>query len=70
MSKPESTKPVHLWDAIAVNLKTRKVRIFGENKTKENAEAISMMAVCRRGVDEEYYTEVPAGTYREGDTRQ
>lgn len=58
----------HLWDAIAVNLKTRKVRIFGTNETKDNAEAISTITVMRRGLDEEFYTEVEAGTYKEDDT--
>jgi hypothetical protein len=57
----------HLWDAIAVDHKTRKVRIFGEKKTLANAEAISAMAVMRRGCDEEFYTEVEAGTYKEAD---
>lgn len=56
-----------LFDAIAVNIKTNEVRIFGANKTKANAEAISSMAVMRRGCDKEFYTEVPAGTYKEGD---
>lgn len=56
------------YDAIAVNIDTRKIRIFGENKTKRNAEAISNMAVMRRGCDEEFYTEVPSGKYAEGDT--
>ena len=58
----------HLWDAIAVNIETSKVRIFGAGESKTNAEAISEMAVMRRGCDEEFYTEVPAGTYKEGDT--
>ena len=57
-----------LYDALAVNIETNKVRIFGENKTLPNAEAISAMAVMRRGLDEEFYAEAPAGTYKEGDT--
>lgn len=56
-----------LYDAIAVNIETSEVRLFGEGKTKDNAEAISKMAVLRRGCDEEFYTEVPTGTYKEGD---
>lgn len=56
-----------LFDAIAVNHETRKVRLFGERKTKDNAGAISSMAVMRRGLDEEFYTEVPTGKYKEGD---
>lgn len=56
-----------LWDAIAVNLETSKVRLFGESKTLENAQAISAMAIMRRGLDEEFYAEVHTGTYKEGD---
>lgn len=36
-------------------------------KTFENAEAISKMAIMRRGLDEEFYAEVPTLTYKEGD---
>lgn len=57
----------HFYDALAVNIETKKVRIFGEKKTLPNAEAISAMAVMRRGCDEEFYTEVPHGQYKEGD---
>lgn len=57
----------HLYDAIAVNIETKTVRVFDTNKTLPNAEAISAMAVMRRGVDEEFYTEVPAGQYKDGD---
>lgn len=66
--KTQAKKTEQLWDAIAVNIQTSKVRLFGERKTKDNAEAISMMAVMRQGCDTEFYTEVPTGTYKEGDT--
>lgn len=56
-----------LYDALAVNIETSKVRIFGQNKTLKNAEAISMMAIMRRGLDEEFYVEAPAGKFKEGD---
>lgn len=56
-----------LYDAVAVNIETRVVRLFGQNKTLANAEAISRMAIMRRGCDEDFYAEVPAGTYKEGD---
>lgn len=56
-----------LWDAIAVNIDDSTVRLFGEQKTLANAEAISAMAVMRRGVDEEFYTEVPTGVFKDGD---
>lgn len=55
------------YDVVAVSQKTSKVRLIGENKTKENAEAIETMAVIRRGVDEEFFATVPAGMYKEGD---
>lgn len=57
----------HLWDCVAVNLKTNEVHIMARNKTIENAEAITSMAVCRRGVDEEFFAEVVAGKYNDGD---
>lgn len=60
----------HLYDAIAVNIETSKVRIFDRNKTLRNAEVISAMAVMRLGVEEEFYTEVPTGKYNDGDTYQ
>lgn len=54
-------------DVIAVNLETKKVRIFARGKDEKNAEAIVNMAVIRRGVDEEFYTTTPDGKYNEGD---
>lgn len=56
------------YDVVAVNLNTRRVTaLFGERKTLKNAEAIVMMAVGRRGVDEEFYAEVPTGKFKVGD---
>lgn len=63
----EATNESQLWDAIAVNIETQVVRLFGQNKTLSNAEAISKMAIMRRGCDEDFYAEVPAGTYKDGD---
>lgn len=57
-------------DVVAVNLETRNVRIISANKTRENAEAIVSMAVARRGVEEEFFTIVPSGTYKNGDRWQ
>lgn len=54
-------------DVIAVNFDSRKVRLIAENKTERNAEAIVMMAVGRRGVDEEYFDTVEHGKYKDGD---
>lgn len=58
---------VYLYDVVAINIATGKVRLLAENKSEANAEAIVKMAVMRRGVDEECYAEVPAGKYKEGD---
>ncbi len=55
-----------LYDVVAVSLKTNKVRILASEKTKPNAEAIVNMAIARRGLDEEFYAEVPANEYRDG----
>ena len=51
-----------MFDVIAVNLTTGKKRHIATDKTERNAEAIVEMAVMRRGVDEEFFTTVPAGT--------
>lgn len=56
-----------LYDVLAVNMSNHKVRIIGEKKTQRNANAIEMMAVGRRGVDEEFFTTVSHGTFKEGD---
>ena len=55
-----------LFDVVAVDLETSVVRVIASNKTKLNAEAIVMMAVGRRGGDDEFFSEVPAGTYANG----
>ena len=36
--------------------------------TEKNAEAVVNMAVMRKGVESEFFSEVPAGKYKEGDT--
>ena len=56
-----------MYDVIAVNMITHKVRMLGENKTERNADAIERMAVIRLGCDEEFFTTTPAGRYKEGD---
>ena len=56
-----------MYDVIAVNMATRKVRMLAENKTERNTEAIVMMAVARLNCDEEFFTTTPAGKYKEGD---
>ncbi len=57
-----------LFDVIAVNIKTGIISIMGEGKDARNAEAVILMAVMRRGVNEDFYVDVPAGTYKDGDT--
>lgn len=57
-----------LFDVVAVDLKTYKVRFMAQGKTERNAEAVVTMAVMRRGVEDEFFVKVPAGTYAEGDT--
>lgn len=57
-----------MFDVVAVNFKTKAVIILDTNKSEENADAIAMMAVVRRGVGTVFYSVVPTGTYKEGDT--
>ena len=59
---------MNLYDVVAVNIETDKVRVIAERKTLPNAEAIVKMAVIRRGVIEEFYSEAPCGQYRNGDS--
>jgi len=61
------SKTEPLFDVVAVNIQTNNVRFMAQGKTERNAEAIVNMAVHRRGVEEEFYTEVPAGKFKEGD---
>ena len=43
------------------------VRLIAEGKTLRNAEAIVNMAVMRRGVETEFFSEVSSGKYKTGD---
>ncbi len=54
-------------DVLAVNLATNKVRVIARDKSAADAEAVITMAVMRRGVDEEFFTDAPAGQYQDGD---
>lgn len=57
-----------LYDVVAVDLDTAKVSaLFGERKSRAAAEAIVEMAVMRRGVDTQFYAEVPTGKFKVGD---
>lgn len=57
-----------LYDVVAVNIKTKCVRLMSEcAKTKPNAEAIVKMAVYRLGVEEDFYCLANPGAYADGD---
>lgn len=55
-----------MFDVLAVNINTGLVRIIAHGKNEKNAEAIVAMAVMRRGVEEEFFTEVPSGSHSNG----
>jgi hypothetical protein len=56
-----------LYDVVSVDDKTNAVRVIAQNKTLRNADAIVQMAVMRRGVEGCFYSEAPAGSYKDGD---
>lgn len=51
-----------LFDVVAVNIATGAKRVMDRNMTEGNADAYIRFAVMRRGVDEEFYKAVPAGS--------
>lgn len=57
----------YLYDVVAVDMKTEKVRLLAEKKAERNAEAIENMAIMRRGVDDEFFVTVKSGKYKDGD---
>ena len=58
----------HLFDSLAINIKTGKVDfVMDKDMTEENAEATVKMAVYRRGVNEHFFSIAPAGDFKEGD---
>ena len=62
---PESKLP--LYDVVGVNIKTSVVRLIDQGNTKRNAEAVVLMAVMRRGVEEEFFAVASAGIYADGE---
>jgi hypothetical protein len=56
-----------MYDVIAVDKQTHKVRMLAEAKTERNADAIEMMAVARLGCNEEFFVKALAGEYKDGD---
>jgi len=56
-----------LYDVAAVSLEAGTVRLIETRKPRREAEAIVTMAVIRRGIDQEFFVEVAAGSYQEGE---
>jgi len=56
-----------LFDVVAVNIETNRIRLIAVSKEEGDADAIVEMAVMRRGVDEEFFSTVPASKYSDGD---
>lgn len=56
-----------MYDVIAVNMVTHKVRLLGVNRSERTADVIEMMSIARFGCDEEFFTKAPSGKYKEGD---
>lgn len=59
-----------MFDVLEVRFDTKKVRVLATGKSARDAEAIRDMAVIRRGVNESFYVEAPAGLYGDGTTWQ
>jgi hypothetical protein len=57
-----------LYDVVAVSLDDNSILWVDEKKTLPNAEAVVAMAVMRQGVEDRFFSPVPHGTYRQGDT--
>lgn len=55
-------------DVLAVSRATGKVRIFARGKSQRAADSLVAMAVYRRGLDDEFFIDVPEGQYAEGDS--
>lgn len=60
-------KTNQLYDVLAVNIKTGAVRILEKDSEGDDADAVVKMAVMRRGVEEEFFAAVNAGSHRTGD---
>ncbi len=55
------------YDVVAIDINRNTVRLIANGKSLANAEAIVMMAIARRGLEEELFSEVVSGTYNDGD---
>lgn len=59
---------MEFFDVVEVAIaQPNTVRVIATGKTKANAEATSAMAVWRRGVEDHFFAEVPAGKFKDGD---
>lgn len=56
-----------MYDIIAIDKVTNVLRVLGENKSEENADAIVAMAISRIGSDEEIFVKTLAGQYKDND---
>lgn len=60
-----------MYDALRVNISDGLVEcIMAANKSEANAEACCMMAIARRGLDEQFYPVAEHGKYKVGDIYQ
>ena len=58
-----------MFDVVAVNIETRRIRVLERNLTIRDADACATMAVMRRGCKEEFFVTAEAGRYQDGDIR-
>ena len=57
-----------MYDVVVVKVAApHRVRLMAEGLSERNAEAVVRMAVARLGVEEEFYSYVPAGELKDGD---
>ncbi len=54
---PTDNQPT--WRVVATNINTRERRILSTGNSESDADAFVMMAVMRRGVDNEFFTAEP-----------
>lgn len=57
-----------MFDVLEVEMaEPHRVRVLATNRDEKNANAISDMAVMRRGIENHFYVVAPAGKYLTGD---
>ena len=57
-----------LYDVVAVNIKTKRVRLLFVGYALRDAESYEKTAgAVRRGAPEEFFTTLPTGRYHDGD---